>query len=129
MFPNILPIVSFPSFHFVCVLLEMEKIDQRRGSTCLIVDGTVPSSWEGTGRGQGCRKPRAALPIPTLASSFTSKLQGGFQIKIPIDWHWPKVLYNLLSGTFSENLHTPKSVCEVHYKIFAYEGIEPSKYL
>jgi len=34
-FPNILPIVSFPSFHSVCVFLEMEKIVQRRWGRCL----------------------------------------------------------------------------------------------
>lgn len=46
-----LPIVSFPSFHFVCVFSEMEKIVQGRWGL-LIVDAAMHWSRDGVCSGQ-----------------------------------------------------------------------------
>lgn len=69
-FSNMLPIVTFPSFHFVCVFSKMEKIVQRRWGL-LIVDAATRWSRDRVLSGQGAESPGQPHPFPPwLPASF-----------------------------------------------------------
>lgn len=86
MFPNVLPIVSFPSFHFVCVSREMEKIVQRRQGGCM------PHCWPCNtltlGRDLkwlGILKVQSSTTLSHLGFQFHFQIIGWFPDKYP-DW-------------------------------------------
>lgn len=64
--------MSFPSFHFVCVFLEMEKIFQRRwGGACLIVDAAYTGAGKAFEMVRGAENPKRPRPFPPrLLTSF-----------------------------------------------------------
>lgn len=85
-----LPIVSFPSFHFVCVFFgdgedSPEKVGPAHCWRCQALEQGRGLKW------LGMLKAPSSPTLSHLGFVLPFKLPGGFQIKIPIDWHSPRL--------------------------------------
>lgn len=84
-FPNILPIVSFPSFHFVCISLEMKKIVQEVGqapaSLLMLPRARARERFEAL----GMLKAQGSPTLSHLCFQLHFQITGSFPDKNP-DW-------------------------------------------